>query len=342
MSDFFWIPSQKDLNDLDIILAEQTKKLKEDEREINAIREFKNISGLSGEDLGKVFDDYWNNGNPKTSMNSYIINNVKPSSKPKRGRPKKIKESEPDLKLIKKKISKAEQLYNKLLNDPKISTSEKNQIKRNTNQGKNLDYEVLLSIEKQQKFLNEDSSDEEDEPKQIEKPKRGRPKKKTEKEKENDRENLKIEAEMKQFLFQLVNKNVIDADTKNHILKGIEDKRLKSVKDIEDLIKPHVEPEKVKVMSKLRKALAKRSHITVLKANTEALLKNGKVLIDSEVALRKGLTVKEKKAIKMSVDTAIDRKIKEGKGLPHRHPIYRPGIDDAKKAKEYFEYCQFW
>ena len=65
MSNFFYKPTKKDIDELDNKLKRQTDKLKENKRRINAKLEFKKKTGLIGPELKEAFEEYWNNTNKK-------------------------------------------------------------------------------------------------------------------------------------------------------------------------------------------------------------------------------------------------------------------------------------
>lgn len=71
-----------------------------------------------------------------------------------------------------KKLTNEEIFYNELINNPKYSEVSKNQLKRNTNNGKNLNMEDLNAWKFAEDFVVDSSSDEEEEIKPKPKPKK--------------------------------------------------------------------------------------------------------------------------------------------------------------------------
>lgn len=63
----FYKPSKETLNELDNRLKESTIKLNTSTKRLNALKEFKERTGLKGQELKKAFDEYWNDGNPKSN-----------------------------------------------------------------------------------------------------------------------------------------------------------------------------------------------------------------------------------------------------------------------------------
>ena len=58
----------------------------------------------------------------------------------------------------------------------------------------------------------------------------------------------------------------------------------------------------------------------IMKARSDIRIKDGKRTLDTEMNIKKGLSTKEKKALKSSIDTEFDKKIKGG-GIRNSRPV---------------------
>lgn len=180
----------------------------------------------------------------------------------------------------KKASSKEEKLYNKILSNPNISDIDKKHLKRNTKEGTKLDMDDLKAFKKNALMMNEDWSDEE------------KPKKKSK-----------------------GNKKVIDYDDENiddlERVIGILNKKILKTHDVKynnDLMNKRDE-----LMEKVKEIKARPEVKRLIKELDIALKKGDKYEITTDMNVRKGLGPKAKKALKESVNKALDNEFKGGR-----------------------------
>ena len=98
----------------------------------------------------------------------------------------------------------------------------------------------------------------------------------------------------------------------------------------------------VKSSKSLKDALKQPvKQLDIMTATVKAKLDvHDKVMIDTYLKLRKDLTAKEKKAVRLSIDNEINDKMK-GSGLSHpMHQIYGYGVNRTEDALEYFQHVK--
>jgi hypothetical protein len=96
-------------------LEVKTKQVNDLKKENEALKAFKERTGLKGQELKKAFEEYWNNGNPKGEIDNYIqmirlenlkkletnlLKNIKEEKEAKL----RIKEREDRLSLLRKRL----------------------------------------------------------------------------------------------------------------------------------------------------------------------------------------------------------------------------------------------
>lgn len=169
-----------------------------------------------------------------------------------------------------KKLSPVEIKYKELMNTDWIPKTEKESLKRNTNDGKNATMESLLAFEDINKYMNEEiSSDEEEEPKKV--------KENIKLTKKLDKRVSRYERNEPKFKEQEIN---ISKEHKKLLKEG---KTLSYDKDLGIVMSGK---------SELKKS------------------KKGKYSVDTELNIKKGLNAKVKKGLKKSIIDELDKKIK--------------------------------
>jgi hypothetical protein len=58
-------PSKKDIDELNEKFKKGRDELIESKKKLDVLKDFKERTGLKGQELKKAFEEYWNNGNPK-------------------------------------------------------------------------------------------------------------------------------------------------------------------------------------------------------------------------------------------------------------------------------------
>lgn len=126
-------------------------------------------------------------------------------------------------------------------------------------------------------------------------------------------------------------------------LKQYMDKRLGEEEPIEKIkVKEETPSSIVKSSKSLKDALKQPvKQLDIMTATVKAKLDaHDKVMIDTYLKLRKDLTSKEKKAVRLSIQNEINDKMK-GSGLSHpMHQIYGYGVNRTEDALEYFQHVK--
>jgi hypothetical protein len=158
-------PSKKDKDELINERKRLVIKLIESKKKLDVLKDFKERTGLKGQELKKSFEEYWNNGNPKETKSE--------EPKPKKGRPKKKSEEEQAevsnnfQKMMLDKISQIKKRNIEIDKELKENAKIREHLKRNTKNGTNLDYDDLLLFEKNELNLNDDWESEEESLKEV-------------------------------------------------------------------------------------------------------------------------------------------------------------------------------
>jgi len=186
--------------------------------------------------------------------------------------------------------------------------------------------------------------------------KRGRPKKvkSPERSKSPEPKAKKIsKSELKTKVDNMEDKKQISSTMSKIMKKKINNEDIETTKELRNFngdfgdiypIKPHEEtPSSIVKSSKTLKDALKQpvKQLDIMTATVKAKLDaHDKVMIDTYLKLRKDLTAKEKKAVRLSIQNEINDKMK-GSGLSHpMHQIYGYGINRTEDALEYFQHVK--
>jgi len=186
--------------------------------------------------------------------------------------------------------------------------------------------------------------------------KRGRPKKvkSPERSKSPEPKAKKIsKSELKTKVENMEDKKQISSTMSKIMKKKINNEDIETTKELRNFngdfgdiypIKPHEEtPSSIVKSSKTLKDALKQpvKQLDIMTATVKAKLDaHDKVMIDTYLKLRKDLTAKEKKAVRLSIQNEINDKMK-GSGLSHpMHQIYGYGINRTEDALEYFQHVK--
>jgi len=214
--------------------------------------------------------------------------------------------------------------------------------------------ETVAEFEKISKKLME----EEDKMPKVEKKTSGKTAKQymDEKIKEEEKNN-KHKMDLRSYVYTLSVDDKISTEMSKQMIDRINDDILKSKDDIKKFKKENADIYKhesakkekeetpssiVKSSKSLKDALKQPvKQLDIMTATVKAKLdSHDKVIIDTYLKLRKDLTSKEKKAIRLSIQNEIDDKMK-GSGLSHpMHQIYGYGVNRTEDALEYFQHVK--